>query len=372
MKIVINALQLKQNSSGIGVMIRELFGPYAELTKRICKVILPHDGPAFPCCRPVEIVRIPWNYQQNIRRIFFQTFQLGRRYGRNAVLLTTDSKVPLLLPKSCIVIPLITDLAVYEMQEVYQLSRVIWWRLQYRYLCHRADLFLTISEFTKRDMIAKLHISPEKIKIVPCACSPQMRRVDNSNTLKVLREKYHLPGHFVLFVGNFNPRKNLERLIQAFDQVKSNGNIKHHLVIAGEQGWKFDRDKALEGVLHREAISFIGFVADEDMPALYTAADLFAFPTLYEGFGIPVIEAQTCGTPVLTSNCSALPEVGGDAAIYVDPYSVDHICEGMLKILNSFALQKQLAEKGYQNAKRFSWAASAKRLHEIIEEEIAK
>lgn len=120
----------------------------------------------------------------------------------------------------------------------------------------------------------------------------------------------------------------------------------------------------------KEAVHFLGYVPDGDMPALYSAADMFAFPTLYEGFGIPVIEAQRCGAPVLTSNVSALPEVGGDAAIYVDPYDVPDIARGMAELLMDRARREELVHKRYENAKRFSWEASAKKLNDIIEGKI--
>ena len=143
----------------------------------------------------------------------------------------------------------------------------------------------------------------------------------------------------------------------------------HDLVIAGGQGWKFDRDRALADIHHRESIHFIGFVADKDMPALYSMSDSFLFPTLYEGFGIPVIEAQRCGTPVLTSNCTSLPEVGGDGALYVDPYDTDDMTNGILTLLQNKMLAAELTERGYRNAERFSWQASAEKLNDIIEEE---
>lgn len=369
MKIVINALQYKTNSSGIGVMIRELFGSFTKITKQKCQVILPHDGPVFPGDDNTEYIRIPWNYKQNIRRMFFQTFQMGSRYCRDAVLFTTDSKMPLFVPDGCIAVPLITDLAVYRMKEAYQLSRVLWWRLQYWFVRRRANFFLAISEFTKKEMVQLWKLPPEKIYVIPCACSQNMCRVSERKTLDALRNKYDLPEHFLLYVGNFNPRKNLERLMRAFDSAKTSRKIEHQLIIAGEQGWKFNKEKALSGIRNKEDIRFVGFVPDEDMPALYSAADAFLFPTLYEGFGIPVIEAQSCGTPVLTSNASSLPEVGGDAAIYVDPYSEQDICEGILKIVSDPSLMNQLRQKGYENIKRFSWEKSAEALCKIIEKE---
>lgn len=371
MKVVINALQYKPNSSGIGVMLRDLFGPYTRITGRPCKVILPHDGPEFPSGGETEFIRSPWEHRQGLRRMFFQTFRMGQRYCRDAVLLTTDSKTPLFLPRNCKLIPLVTDLAVYRMPEVYQRSRVLWWRLQYRYIRRRADVFLAISEFTKSEMTKILNIPPEKIFVVSCACSERMVRVKDPGQLALLREKYGLPEQFILFVGNTNPRKNLERTIQAFDLFKEQTHLPHQLVIAGEQGWKFDREKALKNIRYRDAVRFIGFVPDEDMPALYSAASLFLFPTLYEGFGIPVLEAQACGVSVVTSNGSSLPEVAGDGAVLADPYDAGSICEGMRQVLESPALVGELVEKGYFNVKRFSWEASARRLNEIIEREVS-
>ena len=367
-KIVINALAYKQNSSGIGVMIRELFGSYARMTRRCCQVLLPQDGPEFYGGIDTEVIRIPYQHKQGMKRMFFQTFQMGKQYCQDVALLTTDSKVPFLLPHSCTLIPLITDLAVFRMPEVYQASRVLWWRLQYQYLRRRADFFLCISEFTKGEMTEILGIPSEKIRVVPCAASERLAPVTDPVVLHEVRQRYHLPEHYILFVGNNNPRKNLGRIIRAFDQAKKRGGIPHHLVIAGEQGWKFDPEEILRMIQHREAVHFIGFVPDADMPALYSAAALFSFPTLYEGFGIPVLEAQLCGTPVLSSNSSSLPEVGGAGCIYVDPTEEEDICNGMLRVLQDPALSAELIQKGLENARRFSWEDSAQRLHQIIEE----
>lgn len=371
MKIVINALQYKKNSSGIGVMIRDLFGPFTKLAKWPCRVILPKDAPDFPAAAETESIRIPYAYGQSGKRMFFQTFRLGG-YCKDAVLITTDSKMPLLLPTDCVAVPLVTDLAVYRMKEAYQLSRVLWWRLQYWFVRRRANFFLTISEFTKQEMVRIWGVSADNIYIVPCACSDGLHRVDDPEQLAALRRKYGLPEHFLLFVGNFNPRKNLERLIKAYDRARESGKLMHQLVIAGEQGWKFDKQTALQGIVHQDDVRFIGFVPDEEMAALYSAADAFLFPTLYEGFGIPVIEAQRCGTPVLTSNVSSLPEVGGDAAVYVNPYKVESICDGMVQIVSDTTLAQQLRQKGYENAKRFSWEKSAEILCEVIEREVKR
>lgn len=370
MKVVINALQYKNNSSGIGVLIRDLFGTYTTITKRKCEVLITRDAPDFMSGKNAKVLRIPYGYGQAMRRNWFQSVKMGRCYGKDAVLLTTDSKIPFFLPKSCVAVPLVTDMAVYRMPEVYKASRVLLWRLQYHYVKRRANFFLAISQFTKDEIADIFHISPERIHVVPCACSSEMVRVEDVKRLGKVREKYALPENYVLFVGNSNPRKNLNRLMKAFDMAREASDIPHQLVIAGEQGWKFDKEQALRELKHPEDVRFIGFVPDEDMPALYSAASLFVFPTLYEGFGIPIVEAQSCGTPVLTSNSSSLPEVGGNGALYVDPYDEEEIKSGILRILKDRELSQLLIQRGLENAKRFSWRKSAEILDEIIEKEV--
>lgn len=370
--IIINALAYKQNSSGIGVMIRELFQPYTGVTKRYCRVLLPEDGPAFLGGDGTEILRIPYRHSQGLRRMFFQTFQMGRKHCKDSVLLTTDSKVPLFLPRSCTVLPIVTDMAVFRMPEAYQLSRVLWWRFQYRYLRSRAAHYFAISEYTKRDIQEILRVPAEKVTVLYDACGESMRPVTDTAARQKLREQYGLPERFVLFVGNSNPRKNLRRLMEAFDDVKDQEKLPHQLIIAGEQGWKFSREQVLSGLRHPESVRFIGFVPDEQMPALYSAAEIFAFPTLYEGFGIPVLEAQACGTPVLTADCTSLPEIGGDGAVYADPYDVKDIGAKLGQLLVDAELRAHLREKGFENVKRFSWERSARKLNEWIEENITE
>lgn len=371
MKIIINALQFKQNNSGIGVMIRELFAALTQKTQWQCMAVLSQDSPTLPSMH-AACVRSPWPHEKNLKRMLFQTFQMGRQYCKDAVLLTTDSKIPFFLPHSCIVIPVITDMAVYRMGEVYRKSRTLWWKFQYQYVKHRADHYAAISEFTKREMTDILGISPEKIDVVPCAASPCIQRVDDEAQIAAFRWRYNLPKRFLLFTGNNNPRKNIRRILESFDLAQGQLKESVGLVIAGEQGWKFNREETLRGIQHQKDVLFTGFVSDKDLPLLYSAAEGFLFPTLYEGFGIPVLEAQQCGTPVIASNCSALPETGGDAALYVDPKNPSSIAEAMVQLLTDEDLRQKLVQKGYENAKRFSWDESAEKLNEIIEKVVAQ
>ena len=372
MNVVINALAYKKNSSGIGVLISELLFRFSELTQRDCRIVLSQDSPQVDSLgEHVTQTRSPYSHREGIRRMMFQSLLFGKKFCRNSVLLTTDSKVPFFLPNSCRVVPVITDLALLRMPDVYQLSRVLIWRLQYRYLLKKSARYVAISAFTKQEMIELLHIDASLIDVVYCAANARYARVNDPAKLSQVREKYELAQPYILFVGNANPRKNLVRLIRAFDLAKEQGEFPYQLILAGEYGWKFDREAAMAGIRHAVDIRFLDFVADEDMPALYSAASLFAFPTLYEGFGIPIIEAQQCGVPVLASNTSSLPEVGGaDGACYVDPLSAEDISRGLRAVLCDHALSEALVTKGYENAKRFDWNASSERLNTIIEKVI--
>ena len=367
MKVVVNALQYKKNSSGIGVQIRGLFSAFAALSEQPCEIVLSADSPELPVPEGgnVRVVRAPCRYGQSLRRMRYQSFGLSRRL-KGAMLLTVDSKIPLFPPKSCCVVPLISDLALFRLRGIYPRSRALWWKFQYRLLRRRAFRWLAVSEFTKRDIAQLFHIPPERIDVVPNACAEHFRRVGDPAALAAVREKYGLPERYVLFIGNFNPRKNLRRIIEAFDLAKTRADLPHKLAICGGTGWRFDPEKALEGVAHREDVLFCVYIADEDMPALYSAADLFVFATLYEGFGIPILEAQNCGTPVLAGSVTAMPEAGGEGALYADPLNVEEIAAGMLRILQSEEEAARLRAAGYRNAARFSWENSARLLQQAV------
>ena len=365
-KAVINALPYKPDASGIGVLIGGLFGTWAGQTETHCTVLLPQDAPPFPNEERCESVRIESRHRDSLRRLWFQSFRMGRRYAKDAILLTTDSKTPFFLPGSCRLYPVITDLALYRMGEVYRLSRRLWWRFQYRYVRCRAWRYGAISEFTAGELTALFGIPRERIDILPCACAEHYHRVTDERELSALREKYALPGQYLLFVGSNNPRKNLARLLRAYDLAAERDGTLPPLVIAGASGWKFHRDAVLGSLRHAEKIQFIGYVPDADMSALYSGAELFLFPSLYEGFGIPILEAQRCGTPVLTGNNSSLPEVGGNAALYVDVMNERDIADGILRLRQDAALRQTLRLRGYENEKRFSWENSARKLENAL------
>ncbi len=230
---------------------------------------------------------------------------------------------------------------------------------------HRADCVLADSQATKDDLIDLYQVSPEKIIVLLSGVDARFKPI-SGDTLTHVRKKYGLgDAQYVLSVGTVQPRKNYVRLIQAISQLRAQGHDLH-LVIAGGRGWLEDPIYAAVASQKMEAyVHLIGFADEADLPALYSAAACFAFPSLYEGFGLPILEAMGCGTPVVTSDKSSLPEVAGDAALIIDPYQVDDLADAIRQLVNDSTLRQTLIGKGHQRAKTFTWEKSARHLRQI-------
>lgn len=240
-----------------------------------------------------------------------------------------------------------------------------------RLAAQQSDALITISENSRREISQYARVRDEKIAIAPPATD--LRRVVDEDTLARVRETYHLPERFVLYLGTLEPGKNLTRLVQAFARVKRQHlELEQHLVLAGAQGWGV---REIENeIVKSDATGFhlIGFVEESDLAALYSLADLFVYPSLYEGFGMPPLEAMACGTPVIVSNISALPEVLGDlwtgksAGLTVEPHDVDALAQAIARVLTDDTLRDKLRGLGLQRAREFSWTASAEIVGRVI------
>jgi glycosyltransferase involved in cell wall biosynthesis len=225
--------------------------------------------------------------------------------------------------------------------------------------CH----ILADSWNTRNDLIELLDAPPSKVSVVPGAVDAAFSRVEDSSSLEDARDRYGLPRKFVISVGTLEPRKNYPRLISAYALLRRLTGLPHHLVIAGKPGWLFEEtyDRArTEGVT--ECVHFLGFVPDRDLALLYALADLMVFPSLYEGFGIPPLEAMACSTPVVCSNNSSLPESVGDAALLVNAENVEEIADAMARVLTNTELRAHLVELGETQAAQFTWQAAAQKL----------
>lgn len=235
----------------------------------------------------------------------------------------------------------------------------------------RATHVLADSQATKDDLIALYGTPADKITVLVGGVQPEFRPVMDMAARAAARQRYAVPdGPYIFSVGTVQPRKNYARLIAALARLGT-AYADYHLVIAGGRGWLDEpiyravREHGLEGRVH-----FIGFVRDDDLPALYSDAVCLAYPSLYEGIGLPVLEAMACGTPVVTSAISSMPEVAGDAAILVDPYDIDAIADGLCRLLDDSTLRAELVTRGLRQAARFTWERAAAQLLAVYQQMI--
>lgn len=237
----------------------------------------------------------------------------------------------------------------------------------------RAELILTDSQASKRDILRLLGLPGERVRVIPLAAEERFHPVEDAEHLKGTKDKYGLPDDYLLYLGGFDCRKNLAALLRAFARVAQEPGGCHRLVIAGrlpERDTPFFPDPrrlARETGVEQEVI-FIGWVAEEDKAALYSGARAFVFPSLYEGFGLPVLEALACGAPVITSNLSSLPEIVGPSGLTIDPQEPDQLAQAMIELLNDEEMQRELGRKGLERAGEFSWERTARQTLAAYEE----
>ncbi|WP_459201917.1 glycosyltransferase family 4 protein [Methanococcus sp. CF] len=249
----------------------------------------------------------------------------------------------------------------------YETYKKVAYRLLLPKTLESADKIIAVSENTKNDLINHFKIPPNKIKVIYNAADKTFAKL-NEIEISDIKKKYAINYSFILYVGGLAAHKNIIRLIEAYNILKKLG-VTHKLVLAGVKRYKYKEIfETIEKLNLQNDVIFTGYVPDEDLPGLYNAADLFVYPSLYEGFGIPPLEAMQCGTPVITSNTSSLPEVVGDAGIMVNPYDVDELANKMYEVLTNEYLRKEMSKKGLERAKLFSWKKCAEEHIKVYEE----
>jgi glycosyltransferase involved in cell wall biosynthesis len=230
----------------------------------------------------------------------------------------------------------------------------------FNYLKKNASLIIAISENTKSDIIKYLRIPEDKIRTIYCGVGDEFRKIEDSRHLKNKLKGIGVDYPYLFYLGTLEPRKNVERLIEAFIRLKKEKRINEKLVVSGMQGWGYQHvfNKVASSNIGKEIV-FTGFVPNEFLPFLFNGASAFIYPSLYEGFGLPVLEAMACGVPVVTTNVSSLPEVAGDAAVLLNPYSVDELADGIWRILSNEDLRDGCIKKGIERARSFTWERCA-------------
>ena len=237
---------------------------------------------------------------------------------------------------------------------------------------HRSNRVLTVSEASKRDILRYFHVPEGKIDVIYNAIDERFGEPPAPEEIERVRDRYQLNAPYVLYAGNIKPHKNLERLIEAFHMLRR-GDLEHvKMLIIGDEISKY---ATLRRAVHRyklhKHVRFFGFVPDKTLAVFYRLARAFVFPSLYEGFGLPPLEAMASGTPVITSNISSLPEVVGDAALLIDPYDASAIADAMRRVLLDSDLRDDLRQRGLRRVSEFSWERSVRRVREIYEEVLA-
>jgi len=225
----------------------------------------------------------------------------------------------------------------------------------------RADCVIAVSEATRRDALRFYRLNPEKIVVIPEGVAPRFRPESEPDRLSAVREKYALPERFILYVGTIEPRKNLLTLLDAYAALRPH-QPQVGLVIAGDKGWLYESFfKRQRSLGLEDQVTLTGYVPDRDLPTLINCAEVFAFPSIFEGFGLPPLEAMACGVPVVCSAASSLPEVVNDAGLLVAPDDVRGWVEALKRVLTDPALGADLRARGLARARRFTWEATARK-----------
>jgi glycosyltransferase involved in cell wall biosynthesis len=267
-----------------------------------------------------------------------------------------------LVRRPCPTVITVHDLAFFRVPEMYNLSRRFYKQFVSLRSVKRATRVITISEYTRREILEITGVDGDRVEVIPYGISAAFRPIPRDAALEAFRARARLPERFLLFVGTLQPRKNVDGLLRAFRKALDRGGFPHSLVLAGDRGWLYEEVFALIGTLGlRDRVIYMDTVPHGDLPAVYNLADLFVYPSWFEGFGLPPLEAMACGTPVICSSTTSLPEVVGDAGITVHPSDVDGLADGIARVLSDPALAARMREAGLARARTFSWDENARR-----------
>lgn len=263
----------------------------------------------------------------------------------------------------------IHDLIPYVMPETVGKGYLLRFLKEIPKIIEISDAIVTVSEWSKHDILRLFPIDENKIYVTPLAADSKYSPLDKEKCKSYLSENYNITNPFILYVGGFSSRKNVKSLIIAFSKVYRDLNKKCDLVIVGAKRDDFSYLMELSNSLYLSSnIVFTGFVPEVDMPIFYSCCEVFAYPSLCEGFGLPPLEAMSCGAPVITSNSSSIPEVVADCGVLIDPYNISNLISALGDLICNDNLKEELSIKGLKRAKNFSWIKTAKKTLEIYEQ----
>jgi len=309
-----------------------------------------------------KIIKFPLAWSQ-----FGLSWEFFKNQPALDVFFSPAHSVPIYCPTKLVVT--IHDLAFLDFSNYFTSRDLLRLKIITKRAVQKADKIIAISQSTKKDLLRHYHLPPEKIATIYSGYNRDLFEPAPQKVISKALKKYHINRPYLIYVGTLQKRKNLPRLISAFAILKEKHQIPHQLVIVGKKGWLFqDIFQRVKKLKISPEVVFCGFVPDSELPALLSGADLFVLPSLYEGFGFPVLEAAACATPVVVSGVSSLPEVVGNAGILVNPMKVGDISQGIYQVISNSALKTQLSQKARLQANKFSWEKSARQTLKVFEE----
>lgn len=363
-KILINGLLLKNKHSGVQYSIENLIAALQQLDlkEHDIEILISenYEGPLLDNSN-VKLKKIQHNLNNRFSRIYYEHVVIPTYlkeegfdlYHSPGYILPYFSKF-----KSIVTVH---DLIALDFPKLCQNETAAYFKLTLPQSIRKADHIITVSQKVKDDVLNHFpDISEEKIRVIYPGLKANFNSVLDLKIRENIKSLYNLPEQFFLFVGNLEPKKNLTFIIQAYTKIKNMRLCDHKLVIVGQLGWKYDSILSeIKQSRFKQDIILLGYIDEQYLPALYAMADLFLFPSLYEGFGIPALEAMACGCPVIISNRGALPEVTGGAAYQIDPYDIDSLISAILLLLNDRELRENMIQEGILWSKNFTWQKTA-------------
>ena len=362
-KILLDATALPKNPVGAGVYITRVVKELLKYGSSYDFIVLAHED-------DFSLFQLDDSFKSN--------FIFLRDFGRGYRILSEQISYPSIIHREkidlyhglhysfpvvhgCPVVTTVHDMTYFIHPEKHLWLKRYYFKFFIRYACSKSDKILSVSQSTKNDIIKYTKCDPNIISVTPLGVDEKFKKIGDKSVLESVREKYNLPNEFILFVGLIEPRKNVGLLIEAFAKyIKSEIDLDTNLVIAGRWGWESNAIMELVANLDISGrVIFPGYIAQEDLPALYTLAKIFVYPSYYEGFGLPVLEAMACGTPVITTNVSSMPEFVGDSGILIEPGDLEALVVALEILMADSEKRNDLSRKGILASSSFRWKKTA-------------
>jgi glycosyltransferase involved in cell wall biosynthesis len=367
MKIGIDCRELRNYITGIGRILLEFLGEIKGDSKDFNFILFGNQYTDFLLFQDVFK-----NYKKVIIKekftLWWDQIQLKNAIKKNNidVFFSPYYKIPLLTKTKTILSIFDVTYLLVEPYNTYFKSK-LYLKNFIKLASKKAQKIITCSNYTKNDLLKILNLPKEKIEVAYLGVSSKFKIIHEKDKMELVKKKYGIDNKYILYVGNLKPHKNVKRLVDAYNLLPEIIKREYNLVLAGGQSTRLTKGNEQLGLRDLQSTIFVGHILDEDLPTLYSSAELFAFPSLYEGFGLPPLEAMACGCPVVSSNTSSLPEVLGDAALFFNPYRVEEMSLAMRQMLEDENLRKKYRQKGLDRVELFTSERMTSKILNVFE-----